>query len=166
MEIFIADEYPHDAAYGCDYFSRNHLGDIIVETPDGALTRREKVLITDVETDYEGRICFGERTVRHLAHQLGLVDDWRVQSIVTDNQSLRNELITLSMELAETRGEVWRMSQLERPDAPVKFIALDGTEHASKRAAQEHSAKELGLEPSMLLNAKSIIDPTPTEVAP
>lgn len=150
MDITIDSEYPHDAAYGCDYFSRNHRGLIVVDTPDGPQERPEKVLITSREEDGEGRICFGERTIRHLAHQLGLVDDWRVAAIVRDSEALRDEIVTVSMELAETRGEVFRLSQLEQSAAPVTFIAVDGTEHASRRAAQEQSAKSLGLEPAML----------------
>lgn len=164
MDVYFDDHYPADAAYGCDWLTRNAQGDILVDTPDGQVKRREKVLITSREDDYEGRICIGERTVRHLAHQLGLVDDWRVERIAADNRELRTEVIGLSVALGAARNEANRLAQLERPDATKVYVALDGTEHLSERAAVEHCAKLLDLEPAIILDAVATADPISLEV--
>jgi hypothetical protein len=138
-ELTIVDEYPSEAAGQCDFFSMAAPGDILVDTPDGQVLRREKVIITPHYLDYEGRICVGERTIRHLAHKFRMVDDWRVNLIARDNDALRAELVELSTELANTRAQVEFLRALETAGPSTRYIATDGSVHASERAAQEAS---------------------------
>lgn len=166
MDIYLDDHYPADAAHGCDYLTRNAQGDIQVETPDGIVLRREKVLITNREEDFEGRICIGERTVRHLAHQLGLVDEWRVDMVKADNEALRGRLVAMSAAAQAARDENTRLAQLEPPDADVVYVALDGTRHADERAALERSAQTLNLEPALLQDTVRTASPIPPVEVP
>lgn len=153
MQLSIVDEYPTGAAFGCDYFTRAARGDIEMQGPDGPEYRPEKVVITDRYLDDEGQICVGERTIRHLAHKFEMVDGWRVARIVADNQALRAELVQLSTDLAAARSEIAFMRDMEQRPVPVKFIALDQSEHSSSRGAAEASADLLGLQRTDVLAA-------------
>lgn len=165
-DIALGDEYPADAVGRACFLTGMARGEVWVETADGKVARPEKVLITDRDVLYEGRVCVGERAVRHLAHRLGLVDDWRFERVAADNQALRDELVALSREIAEVRGERDRLADLERPEEVLVYLAIDGTRHASKRGAIEHTAKLLDLEPNML-ELHPTIDPSPVpEVVP
>lgn len=163
MDLYVVDDYPGDAAYGCDYLSRAAKSQIVVETPDGERLRDERIIVTSREEDFEGRICIGEKTVRYLAHEFGMVDEWRVEIIKTDNLDLRAELVELSTALAAERDKVARMAELERPDAAPVYVAIDGSRHASERASIEATARKLGYEPSMILDAVRIGSPLPKE---
>lgn len=153
MHLQVVNEYPSDAAFGVDYFSGAARGKLMEEGPDGMLERDEKVIVTDRYLDYEGQVCVGERTVRHLAHEFGMVDGWKVDRVIADNGSLRSELVELSEEVARVRAQLAFAQELERAPAVTKFVGLDGHEHASQRAAAEASAKLLGYEPGILTEA-------------
>lgn len=159
-ELMIVDEYPSEAAGQCDFFSMSAPGDIIVETPDGTVLRREKVVITPHYLDYEGVICVGEKTIRHLAHKFRMVDDWRVDLIARDNDALRAELEELSTDLANARAQVEFLRALETTGAPTKYVASNGSVHASERAAQEASRAV----PKAAKMLKPVRDPEPEGV--
>ncbi len=161
-ELMIVDEYPSEAAGQCDFFSMTSPGDIIVETPDGTVLRREKVVITPHYLDYEGQVCVGEKTIRHLAHKFHMVDDWRVELIARDNDALRAELVELSQELAKTRAQVEFFRQMETAGPATVYLASDGSHHASERAAQEHS----GAVPKASAMLAPVRDPEPEGVQP
>lgn len=161
MDLFIVDDYPGDAAHGCDYLSRAAKSQIVVDTPAGPALRDERIVVTSREEDFEGRICIGEKTVRYLAHKFGLVDEWRVEIIAADNRALRAEIVYLSAGLAAEREKVTRMAEVEREQAPLTFVAVDGTHHASARGAVEATAVTLGLEPSMIQDAVRVGSPIP-----
>jgi hypothetical protein len=165
-ELSIVDDYPSGAAFGSDYFSRAARGMIVEMGPDGPIERPEKVVITDRELDYEGRICVGERTIRHLAHAFNMVDGWRVERVLDDNHSLRDELVDLSEKLAQASAQIQFFRDLEQKPVKAAYVSLDGREHVSKRAAMEADAKTLGVESRIVLDAVSvpISEPAPQEV--
>lgn len=146
MQLSIVDEYPTESAFGCDYFTRAARGEVRMDGPDGLEIRPEKIIVTDRYLDYEGQICVGERTVRHLAHALEMVDGWRVDKIIADSAAVRAELLELSMQLAQTRDQLRFAQDLERATPVTTFVSIDGTEHASRRAAMEAGARSMGLE--------------------
>lgn len=162
MHLSIVDEYPTGAAFGADYFSDSAVGDIIEQGPDGPVIRREKVVITDRYNEYEGQVCVGERTIRHLAHAFGMIDGWRVARVVDDNEELRAELVTLSKTLADARSEAQALRDLEIAKPQNVYVAIDGTEHESRRAALEAGAAQLRVQPSIITDAV----PVPIEDAP
>lgn len=160
MHLEIVDEYPSTAAFGSDFFTRAARGEIRMEGPDGPVHRMEKVIVTDRDLDYEGSVCVGERTIRHLAHKFGLVDGWRVDRIVDDNHALRKELTDLSSELAATKSQLAFARQLEATPAEQFFLSLDGTKHTSARACMEATAKLLDVP------TKIVADATPRDLLP
>lgn len=159
MDVFVHDEFPADAAYGADFLSRASKGTITETGPDGKVVRDEKVLVTSVDVDFEGRVCFGEKTVRHLAHQFGLVDGWRVEALKAEFAQVRDECEQLSRDLAKAREDLEFLHSLEREPAPTRLVALDGSTHTSLRGACEATAKLLGVEPSVVLNAVPVTVP-------
>lgn len=163
--MVIDDEYPFEAVGGCDFFTRAARGEIAEDGPDGPVVRMEKVLITDRYVDMEdtivGQICIGERTARHFAHQFGLVDGWKVQRIIDDNRALRTELVDLSKKVAEQARHIAILEELERAPAEKLWLALDGTEHASRRGCQEATAKMIGSDLKILEQA--VPPPAPAE---
>lgn len=156
MQLSIVDEYPTGAAFGCDYFTRASRGDVTETGPDGPKIRPEKVVITDRYLDDEGQICVGERTIRHLAHRFAMVDGWRVEIIASDNEELREELVELSMQLAQSRVQMQNMRDLETTAPREVYVALDGSKHASRRGSIEASASALGLQPTAIMQAISV----------
>lgn len=156
MDLYLDDHYPADAAFGADFFTNAAQGEVVMEGPDGPIVRQEKVLISDRQLDdvlAYGRVCIGERTVRHLAHKLEMVDGWRVQRIAADNEDLRAELVDLSRQLARERQTVQFMRDLEAHPPAEVYLALDGTTHTSKRACQEATAKLLGVTTRLIQEA-------------
>lgn len=146
MDVYLDDSYPADAAYGSDFLTRNAQGDVQVSTPNGIVLRRERIIISSAEVDYEGRICIGERTIRHLAHQFDLVDRWRVDEVHNENVALKVENRTLSHELAEAREQNRLLRELEARPPERIYLSLNGTEYATARAAVEAVAEEVGHE--------------------
>lgn len=165
MHLTIVDDYPSTAAFGSDYFTRAARGDIRMEGPDGEIHRPEKVVITDRDLDYEGAICVGERTIRHLAHAFGMIDDWRVDRIKDDNEALRKELVLLSTEVAGLRSQLLMAQQMEARPVEKVYLALDGREHASARACMEADAKMLAVPTKIIAAAvpSPLLDPQGAE---
>lgn len=143
--VQIADNYPAHAAKGADYFSGAPRGDIMERHGDEQIIRPEKVVITDVELDYEGRLCVGERTVRHWAQTFGMVDGWRVQNMLALAQADADERDLLSRELAEARDRIETLMDLERQPARVVFVDSEGVRHESAAAAENAGRKAAGL---------------------
>lgn len=164
MESHLTSDYPGTAAYGADFFSRNAKGKIYEDGPDGKIERDERVIVTDIDLEFEGIVCVGERTIRHFAHVFGMVDGWRVDRLKEDNQSLRDELVTISNEAARLRDTIHTLRSLEPTDPEKVYLALDMSEHVSARAAAEQTARLLGCEPSVVLKAVPV--PSPVEVSP
>lgn len=162
MDPHIVDSYTGATAYGSCFLTRATRRDIVEETANGPLVRPEKIVATGIDLDFLGQVCISEFAIRDLAHRFGMVDQWRVQTIIDDSTGLRAQLVALSADLAAARNEIDRYSQLERPEHIKVYMALDGTEHASSRAAQEQTADLLGCEPAMIQDAISTGNPLPT----
>jgi len=145
-DFFILDSYPGDAAAGACYLTLADRGEIIEDRPDGPVVRAERVVVTPREVGFEGRICLSERIVRHLAHLLGMVDDWRVDAVKAHNAALRDEAQSLSHTLAKAWQTIELLSSLSIDPPEQVWVALDGSEHASKRAALDRCAQLLRLE--------------------
>lgn len=154
MELTWDDRYPTGAEGGADFFTRAAQGDLRIDGADGPTFRKERVLLTSTYLDYGGQVCVGERTVRHLAHTLKMVDGWRVERIADDNVALRKELVELSARVADQARQIEFHRQLEAQPASVVFVALDGTRHASERGAMEATAAMLDVTTAMIQNAK------------
>lgn len=144
----VLDSFPAYAAAGSDYFTRADVGEIEQTFAGETNVRRERVLVTPAEIDYEGVVCLGERTVRHMARLFGMVDGWHAANLITDNERLYNERDQLSTELAAAKSEIaYLRSQMEHRLDEV-YVAADGTKHASLAAAIEQSERVLtGLRP-------------------
>lgn len=168
MDMYLVDDYPADTAYGNDFLSGNDKGKIQVETPDGdVVLRDERILVTTRDVEFEGRICVGERTIRHMAHQFGLVDEWKVDRLKVDNLALRAEIADVSKVAGEQAARIRLLEDLERPESVKVFLDVAGNEHASQRGAVEATARLLGLEPAIVQDAVRTISPTPAlETAP
>lgn len=154
--VLIAENYPAHAAKGADYFSSAPLGDIIEQRGEEQIVRRERVVITDVEIDWEGRVCVGERTVRHWAQEFGMVDGWRVQNMLAVAQADADERDLLSRELAAARDMVDTLMEVQRQPTRVVFVDSAGVRHESAEAAENASRKAAGLAPKSLTGVRPI----------
>ena len=152
MEYLIRDSYPGDAAHGGCYLSRAAQGEVVVN----GQPRRERVIVTPIHIDFEGQLCIGERAARHMAHLLGMVDDWRVAGVVAELGDTRDERDRLSAEVQRLRDEVELLRQLDSPEEREVFVALDGTRHASAGAAQSASERAVGKMPDVLARVQRI----------
>lgn len=155
--------YPGDTAKGADYFSGASQGEVVEDRGNGdQVVRPERVLDTGAHVEFEGRICVGERTVRHWAALLGMVDGWRVEALMAQAQADVDDRDLLSRELAGAREEVENLISMQR-DAPAEvYIGLDGERHASAEAALEASRRAVGKAPRVLTGVR----PLSTEEAP
>lgn len=167
MDLIIDDHYPADAAFGADFFTNAAQGELIMEGPDGPVARREKVVVTTQQLDdiavHWGRICVGERTIRHLAHLFDMVDDWRVKRIIDDNDALRAELVDLSTQLAAERQTIDFLRELEAAPRGEVFFALDGTRHENRRACIEATARLLDVPARIVAEAIPVDEPAPVQ---
>lgn len=149
-DFFIVDSYPGDAAAGCCYLTLAERGEIIEDRPDGPIVRPERIVVTPREVEYEGRLCLSERIVRHLAHKLGMVDEWRADAVRVESAQARLDLHDLSIAHAKANDTIEFLRELDRDDPEKVWLALDGTEHASRRAALDHTAGLLRLQPAAI----------------
>ena len=161
MDCSITDDYPADAANGCDFLSGAAKGEVVEDTPDGQIVRPEKIVVTSREVDWEGRICIGERTARHFAHLFGMVDAWKVDALIAESRAVRDELATTSAELGDARHTIRVLRESEIPSAEKVYLALDGTEHGNQRGAAEATARLLGVETRVVLDACTPAIPQP-----
>lgn len=163
----VIDNYPGDAAGGCDYLSGAALGEVIVEDASGhQVRRRERVVVTPRHIDFEGQLCIGERTVRHLAHLLGMVDDWRVEKLGEQYEAVASERDELSAQLAEAHRTIETLSQIERQPITAVYVGADRVEHVSEAAAVDASAAAEGRPRRGLLGVRRIREdeaPDPSE---
>lgn len=143
-EYMVVDHYPGDAAAGACYLSRATRGKI-VETREGedAVERDERVIITPAYIDYEGRVCLGERTVRHMAHLLGMYDEWRAQELADAYGATLADRDELSERLAAALSEIDALRAQASLTIAKVYVSADGKEHASKSAAVEQSERVL-----------------------
>lgn len=144
----VSDNYPGDAARGACYLTGASRGEIVTIDPETGedRVRPEKVIVTPISIDFEGRLCFGERTVRHLAHLLGMVDSWRVERLRVAHDSLLTSALETAAELERVRAENDTLTQMVEKREQV-FVATDGTAWPSRRSAAEASRRTSGLVP-------------------
>lgn len=102
----LAAQYPGDAAFGGDYFTRSAHGEIV--TARGR--RPEKVIVSDAFEDFEGRICVSERTVRHMGALVGLYTEDQVSELQERIHYLEHELESS----VDAHATVLRQVQAER----------------------------------------------------
>lgn len=157
MSFLVLDQYPSDAAKRADYISGSPPGDVIENgRATGPVIRPEKVVDTGIQIDFEGRLCFGERTVRHLAYLFGMIDGWRMEALIASHTALNDERDLLSRELVEARKQVENLLDVQREPVTEVFVALDGTHHASAGAAEDANRKTAGLAPAALKGMRPI----------
>lgn len=148
--------YPGDAARGADYFSGAPHGTIIETHGDEQTERAEQVLDTGLHIEFEGRVCVGERTVRHWATLFGMVDGWRVQNLMRQAQADVDERDLLSRELAEARQQIANLLEVQQAPAVEVFVASNGSRHASPEAAESESRKVAGLASKALVGVRPL----------
>ena len=138
----VVADYPMSAAFGGDYLTRCAKGQITEIDPATGreFLRDERIITTGRYSEFEGDICLGEKTVRHLAHLLGMVDGWRVERLREVHEATVIELTRMSDLNARLIGENAALREkIDRPDTERVYIAADGTTHASRRVAEEAS---------------------------
>lgn len=154
--VQIADNYPAHSAKGADYFSGAPRGEIVEQRGDEQVVRPERVIVTDIDVDFEGRLCIGERTVRHWAQEFGMVDGWRVQNMLAAAQADADERDLLSRELAEARDQIETLLEVQRAPARVVFVAADGSRHESEEAAVNAGRRAEGKAAASLTGVRPI----------
>lgn len=145
----VADNYPGDAARGGCYLSGAAQGEIVTIDPatGGEQVRREKVIVTPVDIDFEGRLCIGERMVRHLAHQFGMVDSWRVERLRVVHDALVEQATRLGEEVERLREDNAVLAQMVDAGRTEVFVSVDGTCWPKKALAVEASRRALDAPP-------------------
>jgi hypothetical protein len=139
----ILDSFPPYAARGSDYFTGSDVGDID-ETFDGTVRRRrERIMVTPAEIDYEGVVCLGERTVRYMAREFGMVDGWRAAQLIADNDRLTADRDRLSAELGQALEQIAYLRAQQSSELGRVYVAVDGTVHGDLAAAMEVSERLL-----------------------
>jgi hypothetical protein len=156
--MIVADEYPPGAARGSDYFTGAPLGSVIERRRDGDHVHPEQVVITDIDLDYEGTICIGERTVRHWAHLFGLVDAWAVDDLREAYIAVAAERDQLSAQLVEAGKTIELLRSLEPGETKLVYVAADGTEHRSAKAAASATRRSLPLPDPVVASAAQPVD--------
>lgn len=124
--------YPGDAIGGADYLTGSAQGEVVVD-PD-TLPRPELVIITDRYIEHEGRVCIGERSVRHMAHLLGMFEKERVEAVAQENVALHGEVDVLRAQIEQQRDviEGLRLTQ-------TQVFYVNGTRYETEAAAREAS---------------------------
>ena len=137
----ILPEYPSDAARGACYLSGASRGEITETDPDTgeSRTRPERVIDTGREIDFEGRLCVGEAMIRHLAHELGMLDDWRVRRLIVEHEAVVAENLALSTRCNQLEGSMEVLRDMAQQQTRNVHVAADGTLHTSARAAENAS---------------------------
>jgi hypothetical protein len=154
----VADNYPGGTARGADYFTGAALGEINTIDPETGedRVRRERVVITPAHIDFEGQVCIGERTVRHLAHLFGMVDGWRVERMRREHDSLLAAAQQLAAELEQSRTEAATLAAMVDRGRDEVFVAIDGTRWPKLRNAVEASRASMRLGPTGTDGLRSI----------
>lgn len=124
--------YPGDAVGGHDYLTGAAQGEVVVDAD--TLPRPELVIITDRYIDYEGRVCIGEKSVRHMAHLLGMFEKEQVEAVAAENAALHGEIEALRDQLGRQLVEIERL----RGTTTEVFYA-NGTRFETEAAAREVS---------------------------
>lgn len=156
--IQVVDQYPGDAAAGGCYISRSSRGEIVEIDPVTGedRVRPERVIVTSVDLDFEGRLCFGERTIRHCAHLLGMVDGWRAERLRREHESYVEVAQQTARDLEDARVQIDVLRAMIDDGRPTAYVATDGSVWPTARAAQEESRRLAGLAPSGADGLRSI----------
>jgi hypothetical protein len=149
MNLTVANQYPVGAIHSACFFTRSSPGEIQTIDPDtGNIDMRpERVLITGVTVDFEGQVCVGEKTIRHFAAQFGMVDDWRVKRLIVEYRDALERLDSLSTENATLREQNITLQDMLSGTAREIFVAADGSRHADVRAAETATRKHHKIRP-------------------
>lgn len=128
----ITTHYPGDAAGGADFITGSAQGEIIDDPL--APARGERVIITDKYLEYEGRVCIGEKSVRHMANLCGMFEGERVERVAAENRALHGEVDAL-------RAEVDRLTAAlaEAQGARATVYYAHGKPYLTEDAAREAS---------------------------
>lgn len=147
--FMVADSYPGDAARGGCYLTGASLGEIVEIDPatGGDIVRPERVIVTQVDIDFEGRLCLSERIVRHLAHQLGMVDSWRVERLRAVHDAHVDAAMAVARELEKAREQIETLTEMVDSGRVRQFVATDGSEWPNKALAIEASRRSAGVPP-------------------
>lgn len=127
----IHNVYPGDAARGCDYISGAAL-DKIVDADTGQM-RDERVIITDLYVDHEGRVCIGEKSVKHMATLCGMFEGDRVRAIASENDRLR---VTVEAQAVEVQALKEQNFALRAQKAVVVYVTPSGLHISDEVIAQ------------------------------
>lgn len=151
----VVDSYPGDAAKGADYLTGAAQRDLVVDpnlsVADGGI-RKERIVLTDLYLDHEGRVCISETSVQHMANLLGMFEGERVLRIIADNEALRAEV---GGQQALVVGLQNRIAGLET-NAATQYVGLDGKGYATLDGARAATAEPI--EPP------HVVDPTLADV--
>lgn len=155
----LAENYPGDAARGGDYLSGAARGEIV--TSSGR--RPERVIVTPHHEEFVGRICVGERTVRHMAHLLGLFDEDQVARIMHRANRLERERDELSNQLGDALAEIDALRSAR--GIKTVYVDEDGNRHASLEALQDSRRRAQGAvrRPPAPMEAKDNPEPVPPD---
>jgi len=147
--FFVAADYPPDAARGGCYLTGASRGEIVeIDPATGAdHVRPEKVIITQTDIDFEGRLCLSERIVRHLAQQLGMVDAWRVERLRVVHDAHIDEAMRVATELERAHAQIETLTEMVEAGRPKQYVATDGSTWPSKALAIEASLRSLQAPP-------------------
>jgi hypothetical protein len=136
----VTDHYPTATAFNGDFITRSDIGEVIEERDGEPIRRRERVLVTHIDCDgiVRGIVCFGERTVRNMAHEFGLVDEWRHEALKRQINAVLIDRDALSQEVERLHATIERLRALEPAEVREVYIAPDGSRHGSPMAAAAH----------------------------
>lgn len=155
----VTRDYPGDAARGGCYLSGASKGEIVTATG----RRAERVIVTPHHEEFVGRICIGERTVRHMAHLLGLFDEDQVAKIVARADRLEKERDALDNQLADALDEIDRL----RREKALREVFVDerGERHTSVDALETSAKRASGAvrKPPSPIKAEHAPEPVPPE---
>lgn len=131
----IGESYPLGTAKGGDYFTGAAQRDIVVD----GVKRREKVLVTPLEIDFEGQLCLSESTVRHMAQLFGMFDHGQVAPVLRANDEFVERIKALSEQLVNAWNEIERLR--EGKALQTIYVAPDGAEFTSKKDLLQYLVK-------------------------
>lgn len=139
----VTSAYPGDAIGGADFFSKAAQRKVVDTGPDGSEVVRDELVVVfdrDFQPDdiFLGRLCISEQTIRALGTLVGLLDPQSARRQASENLRLRNECDALSARAIAAEEALASL----KATGTTRFIALDGSVHASQEAAQRHMNPE------------------------
>lgn len=139
----LAQNYPSGAIGHACALCRADVGEIVERRPTGDVRRPSRVVITNIDIDFEGALCICEKCARHMAHLFGMVDDWRVQQMMVEQTRVLTDLGATSAEVVTLRSQVEVLQAMATEPSKTEYVALDGSRHASAVAAEDASLRSM-----------------------